>query len=215
MELMIDTWNVLHQTGILPPESAGIGTRGLYALIEGSRWGGETVTLVCDGTSSENAMTGPNVQTIFTGPHRSADDEIMARVANSTAARSILVITSDREIIRSIKTNGAQQLGSAAFLQTLVDDCATPKKQSVHRPSGLSKERANEWRKAFGIDDQAIQDLHNTPIPELKDERELRPTPAPEKVEPPKDKKTRSIQSDAPLLPDALLEEARRLIAPD
>lgn len=209
MELMIDTWNVLHQTGILPPESAGIGTRGLCALIKVSRWGGERVTLVCDGTPSESAMAGPNVQTIFTGPHRSADDEIIARVANSTSARSILVITSDREIIRSVKTKGAQHLGSAAFLQTLVDDCSTPKKLRVHRPSGLSKERANEWRAAFGIDEQVIQDLHNTPMPELHDE------PAPEQVEPQKEKKSRSVQPDSPLLPDELLEEARRLISPD
>ena len=161
MELMIDTWNVLHQSGILPPESAGIGTRGLGTLILGSRWMGETITLVCDGTPSENDVSGSNIQIIFTGPHRTADDEIMERVASSSAARSILVITSDREIIRSIKASGAQHMSSVAFLQTLVDDFSSPKKKRVQRPSGLSPSDANEWRKEFGIDEQVVQDKEN------------------------------------------------------
>lgn len=188
MELMIDTWNVLHQTGILPPESAGIGTRGLCTLIQGSRWAGERITLICDGTPSDIGGVGPKIQTIFTGPHRTADDEIVNRVSNSSSARSILVITSDREIIRSIKKNGAQHLGSDAFLQTLVDDCSSQrnrKKKKVHRPSGLSRALVNEWRKEFGIDEQTIQD-EGEPV------------------------KT----SDEPMLPDDLFEEARRLINP-
>ena len=96
MELMIDTWNVLHQTGILPSESAGIETQGLVKLIQQSRWGRERITLVCDGTPSEHAANGPKVQTIFTGPYRTADDEIIDQVTGSSSARSILVITSDR-----------------------------------------------------------------------------------------------------------------------
>ena len=119
---MIDTWNVLHQTGILPAESAGIGTQGLVKLIQQSRWGGERITLVCDGTQSDHVATGVKVEAIFTGPHRTADDEIIDQVTRSSSARDILVITSDREIIRSIKSKGAQHLGSAAFLQTLVND---------------------------------------------------------------------------------------------
>jgi predicted RNA-binding protein with PIN domain len=210
MELMIDTWNVLHQTGVLPPESAGIGTQGLCALIEGSRWGGESVTLICDGTPSENAVTGPKTMTIFTGPHRSADDEIMARVASSTSARSILVITSDREIIRSIKSNGAQHLGSAAFLQTLVDDCSSTKKKKriVHRPSGLSPQLAQEWKEHFGIDEQMLEELHNTTMPNIHDVH----TPKPEKPEPPIVNKKRTAKPTEPILPDKLLEEARRLL---
>jgi predicted RNA-binding protein with PIN domain len=164
MELLVDTWNVLHQTGILPPESAGIGVQGLVKLINQSRWGGERVTLVCDGTPSENAVNTQKIQTIFTGPNRTADDEIMQLVSNSSSARNILVVTSDREIIRSIKTRGSRQIGSAAFLQTLVDDCATPSKKKVHRPSELSKANAEEWRKEFGIDEQVAQKKENDTV---------------------------------------------------
>ncbi len=159
---MIDTWNVLHQTGILPPESAGIGVQGLAKLIQGSRWGSERITLVCDGTPSELGAGGPRIQTVFTGPSRTADDEIMQRVSNSSSARNILVVTSDREIIRSIKTKGAQHIGSAAFLQSLVDDVRHPKQKKVHRPSEISKSHAQEWRKEFGIEEQSVQGEEQT-----------------------------------------------------
>ena len=209
MELMIDTWNVLHQTGILPAETAGIETRGLIKLIQESRWGGERITLICDGTPSESTAGGSRVQTIFTGPHRTADDEIMDRVANSSSARSILVVTSDREIIRSIRSNGAQHISSAAFLQTLVDDYAIPKKTRVDRPSGLSPQLAQEWREHFGINEEVLEELHNTPIPDLR----LEPNPQDELQTPARNqKKKRAITPDEPVLPATLLEEARKLL---
>ena len=71
-------------------------------------------------------------------PSLQADEEIMERVRQSSAPRSILVVTSDREIIKSIRKRGAQQLGSSAFLQILVEDSHLPKSKKVLRPSGLS-----------------------------------------------------------------------------
>ncbi len=170
---MIDTWNVLHQTGILPPESAGIGVQELAKLIRESRWGSEQITLVCDGTPSEHAAGGPRVQTVFTGPNKTADAEIMQRVSNSSSARTILVVTSDREIIRSIKTKGAQHIGSAAFLQSLVDDIGQSKKKKIHRPNALSKSHAEEWRKEFGIEEQSVQNEKHTTHEESSLPKEL------------------------------------------
>jgi len=205
MELLIDTWNVLHQSGVLPAESAGIGISGLNRLIQQSRWRGEKITLVCDGTPSESAASGPRVQTIFTGSTRSADDEIMASVASSSSPRSILVITSDREIISSIRKRGAQQMGSSAFLQALVEDSHIPKSKKVHRPSGLSPKLAQEWKEHFGVDDGTLEELQNTALPEVKHEDS-----APDQK--PKPKKERTDNRDEPDLPADILEEARRLL---
>ncbi len=208
MELLIDTWNVLHQTGILPPESAGIGTRGLYALLQRSRWQKERITMVCDGTPSKEAIGRHSMTTVFTGPSRSADEEIMERVASSSSSRSILVVTSDREIIKSVKANGAQHLNAATFLQTLVDDSTSTRKTKIQRPSELSTEKANEWRKMFGITDEVIAELDNTSLPELQKPTVLEKS----KNETPKVKKKRQAKSNEPLLPDALLREARKLL---
>jgi predicted RNA-binding protein with PIN domain len=203
MELLIDTWNVLHQTGILPPESAGNGIQGLIRLIGDSRWSKDRITLVCDGTPSDFCPTGARVSVVFTGPHRTADDEIMHRVAKSSAKRSITVVTSDREIIRSIKAAGSQHLGSEAFLQILVDDHNTPQSKKIHRPTGLSKEGAAEWKKRFGLDDDAVEEL-------LKpDEQESASTKSHHKNQP---KKLSPRKQDESALPPALLEEARRLL---
>ena len=212
MELMIDTWNVLHQTGILPAESAGIETQGLVKLIQQSRWGGERITLVCDGTPSAHAATGPKVRAIFTGPHRTADDEIIDQVTRSSSARAILVITSDREIIRSIKSKGAQHLGSAAFLQTLVNDASAPTKKRVHRPSGLSPQLAQEWKEHFGITEEVLEELHNTPMPELQRDETVIQQKKKEVESIPKREQKRTVKPDEPTLPADLLEEARRLL---
>ncbi|MFT4593282.1 MAG: putative RNA-binding protein with PIN domain [Phycisphaerales bacterium] len=209
MELMIDTWNVLHQTGILPPESAGIGIQGLVSLINSSRWAGENTTFVCDGTPAENSANGPNYQTVFTGAVRTADDEIMDRVAASSSSRSILVVTSDREIIRSIKAGGAQHIGSAAFLQALVDDNQAPKKKHVRRPSGLSAELAQKWKREFGIDAEALEELQKTTLPRINAPK---PKAKPKPLATPVEKKQRPVTPPEPILPAELLAEARRLL---
>ena len=203
MELLIDTWNVLHQTGILPPESAGNGIKGLVRLIGSSRWSKDRATLVCDGTPSDSCPTGARVSVVFTGPHRSADDEIMQRVATSSAKRSITVITSDREIIRSIKAAGSQHLGSGAFLQMLVDDHDIPQSKKVHRPAGLSEQGAAEWKELFGLDDDAVEELL---CPEIQEHTNPKSR---QKTQPPKLLPTKQ---DGPAIPAALLEEARRLL---
>jgi predicted RNA-binding protein with PIN domain len=211
MDLLIDTWNVVQQTGVLPADSAGIGTAGLCKMIENSRWSGKRVTLVCDGTPSDEAINGSKYQTIFTGPFKSADAEIIDRVANSSAPRSILVITSDREIISSIRKRGAHQLSSSAFLHALVEDSHVPKTKTIPRPSGLSPKLAQEWREHFGIDSEVMETLQNTPIPKFQHNNQLKK----EKTKPiqtPKQKEKRSIKLDEPALPANVLEEARRLL---
>jgi len=118
------------------------------------------------------------------------------------------VVTSDREIIKSVKANGAQHLNAATFLQTLVDDSTSTRKTKIQRPSELSTEKANEWRKMFGITDEVIAELDNTSLPELQKPTVLEKS----KNETPKVKKKRQAKSNEPLLPDALLREARKLL---
>ena len=211
MDLLIDTWNVLHQCGVLPAESAGIGTAGLCKMIENSRWRGDRVTLICDGTPSDEANTGSRYQTVFTGPFKSADDEIIERVAQSTAPKSILVVTSDREIITTIRKRGSLQMGASAFLLALVEDSHLPKTKTTRRPSGLSPKLAQEWRKQFGINAEVMETLQNTPIPKLQQNNQpKKETPKP--IQTPKQKEKRPIKLDEPALPADVLEEARRLL---
>lgn len=206
MELLVDTWNVLHQMGVLPPDLAGLGAGELASLLSKGRWSRDRVSLICDGTpGSSGSGIARNVEIIYTGGTKSADQEIMDRVAASSAANRIVVVTNDREIIRFIRAKGAQQLGSVEFLKAIVDDHQKPDKKIVRKPSGLSPEKAAEWKKEFGFVDEDITNL--------KEEISKANIPEPEATTTPKKnlkvKKTQSqTESD---LPDDLINEARRL----
>ena len=212
MRLMIDTWNVLHQTGVLPPENAGIGIPGLANLVQKSRFQSCQMTLVCDGTNVSEAINAPNIMCIFTGPHKSADDEIIERVRASSGARDILVISSDNAIIKAVRTAGAQCMKSQHFLRLLVEDSRLPESKRTQRPSGLTEKHANDWKTIFDIEDSLIDDLSDTELP-----LHLRRTSKVDEPEPmtPEQKSTkkRAIKNDD-AMPSSLIDEARKLLDP-
>ncbi len=151
---------------------------------------------------------------VFTGPSRSADDEIIARVKASSAAGRILVITSDREIQRTVRPAGAAVMGSPEFLAALVRDgerSTQPAAPPAPRPSGLSPDKAAKWRDEFQLDDQTLRALQQEaeatapPVPPAP-----QPPTAPE-APPPTNPTPRSAPSPDILPPD-LLDEARRLL---
>jgi predicted RNA-binding protein with PIN domain len=205
MDLLVDTWNVLHQTGVLPPESSGIGLEGLIRLLGASRWRGDRITLVCDGTPSPSGSGGPRVEVVFTGPSRSADDEIVARVRASSAAGRILVITSDREIQRTVRPAGASVMGSPEFLAALVRDGERSTQRAAPRPSGLSPDKAAKWRDEFQLDAETLR--------ALEQEAEATAPQPPAAPDPPPSVEPSPPSAPPPdCLPPKLLEEARRLL---
>lgn len=209
MELLIDTWNVLHQTGILPPDLAGLEVSELANLLSKGRWSRDRISLICDGTPGAG-LGAPtrNTEIVFTGGTKSADQEIMDRVASSSSANRIVVVTNDREIVRFIRTKGAQHLGSVEFLKAIIDDHQRPNKTVVRKPSGLSPEKAAAWKDEFDFDISEID------IADIQDEVN---TPETQAHRLPPEKK-RSVKKEAfpktpaePNLPDDLIDEARKL----
>lgn len=212
MRLMIDTWNVLHQTGVLPPENAGIDVRGLAKLIQNSRFRGCQMTLVCDGTNVNEGFTAPHVMCIFTGPHKSADDEIVERVRASSGARDILVISSDNAISKAVRAAGAQCMKSHHFLTLLIQDSRLPKAKRTQRPSELSAKHASDWKTIFDIDDSFIDDMADEELPAHLHRTKKIDTSKPEPVQHKSKKKSKDKDNDA--MPPSLIDEARRLLDP-
>ena len=127
MPLLIDTYNVLHMTGILPPEMAGIDVGGLIRLISSSRYRRQLVTLVCDGTGPMHSSPGlPRLIAVhFAGPGREADDLILALIDAASDRRRITVA-----------------------------DAQTRPKPPDDRPTGpLDKKRVDQWIEQFGLDE--------------------------------------------------------------
>jgi len=206
MELLVDTWNVLHQTGILPPDLAGLGVADLTSLLSQGRWARDRITLICDGTPrSAGSSSSKNIEIVYTGGNKSADQEIMDRVAASSSANRIVVVTNDREIVRFIRAKGAQQLGSVEFLEAIIDDHQKPGKKTIRKPSGLSPEKAAAWKEEFDFNLSDLDDLQDEILDTEVSETEstLQEKPQPKKIpKPPPPPK--------PELPDDLINEARK-----
>jgi predicted RNA-binding protein with PIN domain len=137
MPLVVDAYNVLHVTGVLPPEIAGLDLDGLADLVETSRIAKDEVWIVCDGL--KRAPDGPRrrqrVWFSWAGAGAKADDLIIQLVQRSSSPRRMTVVTSDRAVQRSVKRRGAEVLSSEEFLTRIAADWkATKPLAALARP---------------------------------------------------------------------------------
>lgn len=158
MTLIIDTCNVLHRTGILPPELAGIDERGLVSLVLSSRYRNRGAILACDGKPRDRAISRgtPGITLHFPRPGETADELIMALIARSSAPKRLLVITSDREVASAARKRRCRILDSDSFLGHLAHDADRSARnhtdQTVLEESGSLG--VEDWIDQFQLDDQ-------------------------------------------------------------
>jgi len=221
MPLIVDTYNVLHVTGVLPPDLAGLDVPGLADLIRPGRYRHEQVQLVCDGSPPPGGIpaVGPSVEVLYSGPHCSADDLIGRIVTRSSDRRRLIVISSDREVALHARRAGCRVLRSEAFLEQLAEDAERPTgapRRPAPRPSTGGVE---QWMRIFGLDENELDAADPDPPlpPEL--ERQVRPKP-PRRADAngAKDATDASDPTETPAsrpaagpLPDEIIAEAERL----
>ncbi len=157
MPLLLDAYNILHVVGVLPPDLAGIDLDELADLVAGSRYRHEPAILVCDGPARRHRVEHPSVHVRFAGPGRTADDLIVRLVGRSTAPRRVTVVTSDREIIQTVRRRRATVIESDRFLGLLAEDHATARPEvpsgSKASPRHLVDQRQVEaWLRLFDLD---------------------------------------------------------------
>jgi hypothetical protein len=162
MPLILDTFNVLHTTGVLPPDLAGLDVPGLAGLIARSRYREERVTFVCDGlppqpaelasrTAPPTDLPPPGPLVIDSADHRvtradhfhvrysgratSADDLIGEMVRASTAPRRIIVISSDHAVQRQARKRRCEVLSAEEFLGHLAHDARLSNRAAPRAPA--------------------------------------------------------------------------------
>ncbi len=156
--LLVDAYNVLHVTGVLPPELAGLEAPDLADLIAASRWGRHQVVVMCDGTKPRNVRAAERgqVRVSYAGGGASADAAIERMLNESTHPRRITVVSNDREVQRSARRRGARVLGAEAFLRQLAQDAAAAPRgtRAVAKrdPGPLTARQVDAWLRYFGID---------------------------------------------------------------
>lgn len=156
--LIIDAYNVLHVTGVLPPELAGLEPPDLAELVGASRWGRHQAVLVCDGTKPRSARStdrGP-VRVAYAGGGASADDAIARLVDESSHPRRLTVVSNDRAVQRAARRRGAKVLRADEFLRQLASDAAKAargRRALPRRDHGpLPAAHVDAWLRYFGID---------------------------------------------------------------
>ena len=144
--LLIDVSNVLHTTGVLPEHLAGLDVPELARLISVSRYARRRSVLVCDGVGAADPASGQAAQAdagentlapinttpsgkevagldvVYAGADQEADDVIEVLIARDSAPRRLLVVSTDRRLVRAARRRRAQSLSSDAFLRHLASD---------------------------------------------------------------------------------------------
>ena len=158
--ILVDTYNVLHVAGVLPPDLAGMEAPDLARALARGRYASSRITLVCDGVRPGAGHIGPaatrigDIRILYTGAGRTADDEIESLIQRSTAPARMTVVSTDRRIRRAARKRRARSLKSEDFLRQLVDDLGRraddPLPPWVHEVP-LSTPAINHWLEAFGL----------------------------------------------------------------
>jgi len=221
MELLVDTYNVLHVTGALPPELAGPDVPALADLLAQSRWRRNPVILVCDGTPppGQQGYGWSGVRVVYSGHQRSADDVIEQLIDASTAPRRLLVVSSDRRIQRAGRRRGCQILDSHTFLIRIAGDV---QQMVARRPAAgpaIPHKSTKEWAEDLGVPlDASTHDLVDPdglpPMPHLRPVPPPTPTPTPT-LKKPTPRRAAPPPPQDPLLPSDVIAEAIEAAASD
>gem|GEM_PF-510171 len=135
--LIVDVYNVLHVTGVLPPELAGLDPLGLADLIATSRYAKREALLICDGTRAalDRAHPGhahhspatlpPTIRLQFAGLAHTADDLIEAQLEITARSKRVIVVSSDHRLRKAAGRARARTLRSETFLHQLALDRAS------------------------------------------------------------------------------------------
>ena len=102
MPIIVDGYNVLHASRWLPSSWKGADRDQLCRLLSQlARHNGEKITVVFDALPSKTALAPKTInqlEVIFSGHERTADDVIIQMIQASSGPRDLTVVSSDREI---------------------------------------------------------------------------------------------------------------------
>lgn len=162
---------------------AGPEVHELIEMIGASRYKRHRAIVVCDGVPGVDGVeagrrSGPNevrahsarderrsghasVDVVFAGPGREADEAIETILQSHSAARRMLVVSTDRRIRRAAAKAGATSMTSGDFLRDIAADLERHKGAGLsHRPSfatdlPLSRLDVAYWLAHMGLEGEA------------------------------------------------------------
>lgn len=119
---------------------------------------GEKVAVVFDGPEPTQALAGqisdPDVAVTYSGGV-SADDVLARTVDAHSAARRLIVVSSDREVARAARRRKAQSLRSDVFWAVVQRDLRRERPRALEPPEkrrGLKPDDTERWVRELGLD---------------------------------------------------------------
>jgi predicted RNA-binding protein with PIN domain len=159
--VVIDGNNLLHAAREAEALSRLIGRSMLCDTV--GRWAErrhERVHIVFDGPAPSAALAkqigNPAIEVSYSGAGRTADAVLTYLVETDSAARRLVVISSDKAIIRVAKGRRARPMRSEDFWKALKRDLAHPAVEGTEpeeKEAGLSPPATEAWLAEFGLDE--------------------------------------------------------------
>ena len=160
MPVLIDGNNLLFAAQDVGDPDHVIGRSGLCDVLgEWARRAGESVQVVFDGPAPSAALAQQighaHVEVRYSGGGVSADDVIIDILQSDSAARRLLVVSTDREIRRAATRRRARDIRSDRFWQVVQSDLQRrqpPPSEPPEKRAGLDPQQSDEWLRRFDLD---------------------------------------------------------------
>jgi len=157
--VLVDGNNLLFAARKVEGLSALIGRSMLCGTVgKWARRRKQRVHIVFDGPAPTPALAAqighPDLQVSFSGAGQTADAVLTHLLEADSAARRLLVVSSDRAIIRAARRRKARPVQSEKFWAMVQRDLARPARKGVEpkeKEAGLSPEAAEWWLDEFGL----------------------------------------------------------------
>ena len=166
MAIIVDGYNVLHTSRWLATPWKGTDRQGLCRLLgQLAKLTGEKITVVFDALPCEPGFGRGyplELEVIFSGHKRSADEVIIEMVQQSSGPRELTVVSSDREIRTAATRRGCKVTSAGTFVKDSSSQLAQAKRKKNSEPhekqQGLSREQTDQWLSEFGLDPNEDED---------------------------------------------------------
>jgi len=171
MPVLIDGNNLLYAAQADPRGPDALGRFGLSRMLgEWSERTGQRVTIVFDGTSPPRDLAGqlgdPRIRVIYSGAGVTADARIAELLDRDSAARRMLVVSSDREVQAEARRRRASAIRSEDFVAKVRREMQSPRGPAggddpAEKTRGLEADGLDAWLEEFGLDSSGSPPLEH------------------------------------------------------
>ncbi len=154
MSYLVDGNNVMGQRVGWHRDRAGARRRLLEELVRFSRAAGVSIEVVFDGAPDEHFPDGSSymgVAVFYAARGSNADERIKRMVDASRERRTLIVVTSDRELAGYVRQSGARVVRAGDFRRRLDEAAPAVRGPAGTGERGVSGSEVDGWMRYFGV----------------------------------------------------------------